>query len=164
MEAFIGLLALTISIYVFFAQRTAHKKKNTLEYLHRLVIDDKLIDASNGFRYKMFYLYCHDDLFIMKWREVLDIDSLAEGEQKKYQKNTDSKRDINLLLNYFDALAIGIKVGIYDFQTAKLSRNQQIIRTFRYSAFHINAIRKTLNNPNLFIQLEQLAKKLESDE
>lgn len=165
-ENIISVVALVLSIYVFFVQRKINKKQNTLEYLHRLIVDDKLSDANNDFKYKICSYYRIDSSFHennMEYFKELNIGSLSDNEFQKYQNNANNKRDINLLLDYFDALAIGTEVGIYDFQTAKLSKSKQIIHTFRCSELHINKTRDELDQPNLFVQLEKFVKKLESN-
>ena len=162
----ISIFGILLSIYVFIMQRTINKKQNTLEYLHRLVVDDKLVNVSNNFRDNIEYLpfkVIEND--INSGEDLIDF---LSGEVRRdeivREKIEPKNQEVILLLNYFDALAIGIKVGIYDFKTAKLSRKHHIIDIFRQSKNFIERLRKESGDLNKFILLEQLAKKLESDE
>lgn len=112
-----------------------------MDFLNRLETDDHLIDCAR------FLKKCHYD-------EETDLESIGSDVEK--YKSIQEK--IDPILNYFEALAIGIKIGIYEKKTACLFRKQQIIHTFDYSEKYIEVTRKEFDNDKLFVNLEWLAK------
>ncbi len=137
--AVISILAsITTSLYVFLKQHKRQRQVTTLEYLHTLLSDEKLLHANNHF---------------INNTSLKDYDnSSAECKQKKIE--------IRLVLNYFEQLSMGVKLGLYDIKIVKESRRSQIISVFSHSESYISHIRKSLDNPNLFKNLEWLVKKL----
>jgi hypothetical protein len=87
------------------------------------------------------------------------IELIASSSLEKYKELQD---EIDPILNYFESLAIGVEISIYDLETIRLSRKQQIINTFKYSKPYIDKIREKLRNNNLFVNLENLSKQLEN--
>ena len=139
-----GFFVIVISVVAIYSQRKTTKQKAAIEYLRLLSTDNRLIDASAVIK------KIHNN-------PKKSIETIATSTDDESQK---VKKEIVFLLNYFESLAIGIKVGIYDFKTVKLSRNKQIIHTFEYSKPYVYNIRKELNNQKLFLNLEKLVKKL----
>lgn len=137
-----GFLIIVISILAIYFQRKTTKQKASLDFLDRLSSDDHLIQSSKYLR----------DIYHDKNKSL---ELVATSDYDEYKKMQDK---IDPILNYFEALSIGIKIGIYDKRTACLFRRKQIIHTFEYSEPYIKNIRKTLDNNKLFENIEWLAK------
>ncbi|SFV87850.1 hypothetical protein MNB_SUP05-SYMBIONT-5-1023 [hydrothermal vent metagenome] len=142
-----GFLIIIISVVAIYMQRKTAKQKATIEYLRILSTDDRLKKAG-----KILRIYYNDN--------EKNIAIIASSDKKDIKE---IKLEVVFLLNYFESLAIGVKVGIYDFNTVRLSRKQQIIHTSKYSQSYFTEIRKKSGNPLLFENLEWLSNKLSSE-
>ncbi len=140
-----GFLIIVVSIIAIYMQRKTAKQKSAIEYLRLLSTDERLRKAGKILR----------DYHLDNEKSIAIIASSDKQEIKEI------KKDVVFLLNYFESLAVGAKIGIYDVQTIRLSRKQQIIHADQYSQPYVKEIRKQSGNPLLFENLEWLANKLE---
>jgi hypothetical protein len=139
-----GFSIIVVSIIAIHTQRKTAKQKFTMEYLQLLTFDENLKISAKFLR----------DCYLDNNKSV---ELIASSNKEEYKKQQDSLVPI---LNYFETLAIGVEIKIYDLNTIKLSRKQQVIHTFKQSEPYIKKIREKLKNDNLFINLENLSKKL----
>jgi len=131
-----GFFIIAVSIIAIRSQRKTARQKTSLEFLDKLASNQRLIDSA-----KFLRDYHLDE---NKSMELI----ATSGEHK------DSQDKIEPILNYFESVSIGVRIGIYDRRTICLSRKQQIIHTFEYSKPYIEQIRKQLHNRCLFENLE----------
>ncbi|SMM99150.1 hypothetical protein SPONL_404 [uncultured Candidatus Thioglobus sp.] len=141
-----GFLIIIVSIIAIYMQRKTAKQKAAIEYLRILSTDKQLKKAGKILR----------DYHFDNEKSIAVIASSNKEDIKEI------KVDVVLLLNYFESLAVGVKIGIYDLKTVCLSRKKQIIHTAQYSQPYITEIRKKSNNKLLFENLEWLSNKLNS--
>lgn len=154
------LIIIILIITAYYQQKTTKqtKQKATISYLQQLSTVDKFVIAIENFKTNLDY----SEGSISKLSDK-DLDIIVEEEKDIGTKTAylnHKKQEIVLLLNFFESLAIGESVGIYDLEIIKLSRKQQTIHTFELSKKYIYDLRKEFNNDNLFINLENLSKKL----
>ena len=140
-----GFLIIIVSIIAIYYHRKTERERLALDYLRELNSSERLISAQKTLK------FVHFD-------NSVSVELIATSNEQDY-KNL--KKDFVHLLNYFESLAIGCKIGIYDKKTIILSRNQQIINTYKYSLPYIIKTRENLKNKNIFANLEWLAKELE---
>lgn len=133
-----GFLIIAVSIIAIYSQRKTARQRVSLEFLDKLASNQRLIDSAK------FLRDYHED----KEKSIVLI---ATSNSKEYKKLQDK---IDPILNYFESLSIGVRIGIYDKRTMCLSRKKQIIHTFEYSKPYIEAIRGKLINRCLFENLE----------
>ncbi len=138
-----GFLIIIVSIVAIHYQRKTAKQKAALDFLDKLASDKKLINSSKFLR---DYHFDNDKSVAL----------IATSDIEKYKELQDK---IDPILNYFESLSIGVRMGIYDRLTVRLSRKQQIINVFAYSKPYIENIRDKLKNKRLFENLEWLADK-----
>jgi hypothetical protein len=131
-----GFFIIVVSIIAIHSHKKTAKQKASLEFLDKLASNNRLIESSIFLR----------DYHLDNDKSIVLI--ATSDEYKKLQEK------INPILNYFESLSIGVRIGIYDRRTMCLSRKQQIINTFDYSKPYINEIRKKCNNDCLFKNLE----------
>ncbi|WXU00411.1 MAG: hypothetical protein Ctma_1126 [Catillopecten margaritatus gill symbiont] len=134
-----GFLIILVSLVAIHSQRKTAKQKSALEFLDKLASNERLINSSKFLR----------DYHFDKDKSVVLI--ATSDDYKKHQDKIDP------ILNYFESLSTGVRIGIYDKRTMCLSRKQQIIHTFKYSKSYIEEIRKELKNDCLFKNLEWLS-------
>ncbi|SMN17659.1 hypothetical protein CRYPA_1453 [uncultured Candidatus Thioglobus sp.] len=139
-----GFVIIVVSIIAIYFQRKTTKQKAALDFLDKLATEQHLIDSAK------FLKECHID-------PETSVELIATS---KKQEHRSSQLKLNIILNYFESLSIGVRIGIYDKKTVCLSRNQQIIRTFEQAQPYIQYIRKDLSNDKIFENLEWLANKL----
>lgn len=140
-----GFLIIIVSIIAIYYHRKTERERLTINYLRELNSSERLISAQKTLK------FVHFD-------NSVSVELIATSNEQDY-KNL--KKDLVHLLNYFESLAIGCKIGIYDKKTIILSRNQQIINTYNYSLPYIIKIRDKLKNKNIFSNFEELAKNFE---
>ena len=140
-----GFLILFVSIITIYYHRKTAKERFTFECLRQLDTDIILINAQNL-------------LQTIHFDDRVSLELIATSEEIKHKK---LKQELRHLLNYFESLAIGCKIGIYDKRTIILSSNQQIINTYKYSLPYIKMLRKELKNRNIFVNLESFAQELQ---
>ena len=133
-----GFLIIIVSVIAIHYQRKTARQKASLEFLRILSTDTNLIEGSKALK------NCHENL-------DRSMENVATSNGSEYQE---IRQNIRPLLNYFEALSIGVRIGIYDKRTVSLSRKKQIIHTFTYSEPYIKNIRDKLKNDCLFENLE----------
>jgi hypothetical protein len=143
---FTGFFVIVVAIIAIWMQRKTAKEKNALEFLQELTNSETLQKGS-----KTLKKYHFD--------KNKSVELIATSDDKEIKKDAKEVRD---LLNYFETLAIGVRMGIYDKRTVLLSRKQQIIHTFKYSQSYIKSIREKLENKCLYENLEWFVKCIES--
>ncbi len=136
-----GFLIIAVSMIAIHSQRKTAKQKASLEFLDKLASNERLIMSSKSLRDYHF-------------DGNKSIELIATSDSDEYK---DLQDEINPILNYFESLSIGVRIGIYDRGTMCLSRKQQIIHTFSYSKPYIEAIRIKFSNDCLFKNLEWLS-------
>lgn len=136
-----GFLIIAVSMIAIHSQRKTAKQKASLEFLDKLASNERLIMSSKSLRDYHF-------------DGNKSIELIATSDADEYK---DLQDKINPILNYFESLSIGVRIGIYDRGTMCLSRKQQIIHTFSYSKPYIEAIRIKFSNDCLFKNLEWLS-------
>ena len=143
----VGFFIILVSITAIYFQRKTTKQKSALEFLDRLSTEQSLIDSAN------FLKDCHSN-------PEMSVELIATSKKEEH-KNKQVQLDV--ILNYFETLSIGVRIGIYDKKTVRLSRKQQIIHTFERSEVYIKKIRKDLKNDKIFENLEWLFEKFKSE-
>ncbi|MBE8190175.1 MAG: DUF4760 domain-containing protein [Candidatus Thioglobus sp.] len=133
-----GFLIIIVSVIAINSQRKTARQKASLEFLDKL--SSKLLIESAK--------------FLRDYHKKIAL--ITTSNTTKYKE---LQEKIEPILNYFESVSIGVRIGIYDRRTMFLSRKQQIIHTFYYSKPYIEEIRKRLDNNCLFENLEWLAKK-----
>jgi hypothetical protein len=73
----------------------------------------------------------------------------------------ENRSHIDQYLNYYESLARGVTLGIYDENVIMIARRRPIIYAFRGFEAYILETRRVENNPRVWRQLETLAKKWE---
>ncbi|SMN12195.1 hypothetical protein SPBRAN_408 [uncultured Candidatus Thioglobus sp.] len=136
-----GFLIITVSIIAIHYQRKTARQKASLEFLDKLSSNKRLINSAKFLR----------NYHLDNDKSIALIATSSSQEYKILQDKIDP------ILNYFESLSIGVRIGIYDKRTVSLSRKQQIINTFIYSKPYIKEIRGKLNNKCLFENLEWLS-------
>ena len=142
-----GFVIIVVSIIAIYSQRKTTKQKSALEFLDKLSTEKNLIDGAK------FLKECHSN-------PEMSIELIATS---KKQEHKDRQMQLDTILNYFESLSIGVRIGIYDNKTVQLSRRQQIIHTFTQAEPYIKNIRKDLNNDKIFENLEWLSNKLSGE-
>jgi hypothetical protein len=143
----VGFFIIVVSITAIYFQRKTTKQKSALEFLDRLSTEQSLIDSAN------FLKDCH-------LNPEMSVELIATSKKEEH-KNKQVQLDV--ILNYFETLSIGVRIGIYDKKTVRLARKQQIIHTFERSEVYIKKIRKDLKNDKIFENLEWLFEKFKSE-
>lgn len=77
-------------------------------------------------------------------------------------KGRDKAISISNLLNYYENIAVGVKNDIYDVFMIKESQKTMIIGIYEQAEPFIAKVRKTDNNPNLYIEFEAFIQILKS--
>lgn len=92
-----------------------------------------------------------------------DGDSETSVENYAYAKNrdTDQRKAIQTLLNFYEAVAVGIKNDIYDEQIVKDCQGTIIVGVWRFSEPFVKRLRSENRRDSLYEHLERLACKLE---
>ncbi|CAB5499076.1 DUF4760 domain-containing protein [Bathymodiolus thermophilus thioautotrophic gill symbiont] len=131
-----GFLIIAVSVVAIYSQRKTARQKASLEFLDKLSSNRRLIKSA-----KFLRDYHFDN--------NKSVTLIATSEEYK-----NLQEQIDPILNYFEPISIGVRIGIYDRCTMYLSRKQQIIHTFEYSKPYIEKIREQLKNHCLFENLE----------
>ena len=127
-------------------QRKTAKEKSALDFLEGFSSNKEL--QKGAFVLKEYH-----------FNQNKSVELIATSDDEKIKKDAAQIRE---LLNYFETLSIGVRMGIYDKRTVLLSRKQQIIHTFKYSKSYIDSIREKLDNKCLFDNLEWFVKCIET--
>jgi hypothetical protein len=64
---------------------------------------------------------------------------------------------LTYFLNYFEDLATGVNMGVFDFDVVNRVSGSRIMRSWEDYGNWVRAERATLQQPSLFIELERLA-------
>lgn len=139
-----GFVIITVSITAIYFQRKTTKQKSALDFLDRLSTEQNLRDSAK------FLKNCH-------LNPKISVELIATSQKE------DQRMRLNTLLNYFETLSIGVRIGIYDKKTVRLSRRQQIVHTFEQAEVYIKKIRDNLKNDKIFENLEWLSKKFKRE-
>jgi len=152
--------SLAIVVTVIYAalqfKRTAIIHEQNLEWSKRIETSKKLDD----------YNRLDSALFLNKKFKLIGRKHPLSVDVIKKVINEDSKVavHVNRLLNYYEALAIGIENNIYDEIFIKSTRRGAMIRTFISFEDYIKYDRKEGNKPLTYIKYEKLIKKWVDEE
>lgn len=141
-----GFFIVVVAITAVWMQRKTAKEKNALDYLQGFSSNNAL--QKSAFILKEYH-----------FNKNKSVELVATSDDEQIKKDAAQIRE---LLNYFETLSIGVRMGIYDKRTVLLSRKQQIIHTFKYSKSYIDSIRGKLDNKCLFDNLEWFVKCIET--
>lgn len=96
-----------------------------------------------------------------QWRSVLPDDrsekAIAAFLPDAGELTNDTNKTIAAYLNYFEAMATGIYLGIYDIETIDYLAGPRIIKLFDNYRPWIVARRSAFDEPTLFVEFELLA-------
>jgi hypothetical protein len=135
-----GFIAAVVALWGFQYQRASTRRRNTFEHIVRMEADRTFIDA----RRKLIEI-SKDPAGLAAWA--------AEDKE-----STIEAQSIRLVLNQFEIIAIGIQLGILDFETYKRWFQSTVVRFWAHSEGYIKGLRARTNSPALFYEFEELSK------
>jgi len=136
----VAVLAAAIAFYAAWDSREVARLRATLDYLSRSESDGDLIAANRTF------IECTKvDHGLVKWAEP-EHDS---GEQAQA---------IRLILNDFELVAIGIQLGIMDYELYKRWARSNVLFYWRKAHPFVARVRERLDRPMLWNEFEQMAR------
>ncbi|CAC9600300.1 hypothetical protein [uncultured Gammaproteobacteria bacterium] len=141
-----GFVIIMVSIFAIYFQRKTTKQKVVLKFLDKLSTEQSLINSAK------FSKNCH-------LNPEMSVELIATSKKTEHRKE---QIQLEVILNYFKSLSMGVRIGIYDKKIACLSQKQQIIHTFQQTKPYIKYIRKDLDNNKIFKNLEWLSNKLDA--
>ena len=88
---------------------------------------------------------------------------VADFEAKFKEVNHLQSR-LHTVLNYFEALARGVRQDIYDEKVIKNSFRGHMIRVYESFKYYIESRRRKLHNPKIWVELEELSESWRKEE
>jgi hypothetical protein len=133
-------LAAVVAVWGVISQRQIACRKTTIEYLARIESDDDFITAR-----LRFIKLAKASGGLAPWADA--------GKEQ-----TAEAQHINLILNNFELIAIGIQRGVLDFEFYKRWHKSTVARHWDHAAPFVMALRGRLQNPAIFCEFEELAR------
>lgn len=133
------------AITVILANRTIARKRATLDLILHIESDGDLIDARN----KMIDL-----------KKSTNRSGVYGTEDKR---DSDEAKAIRTTLNIDELVAVQIVEGVIDERVYRRWFNKAFIDDYKSMTGYIEAVREYKKNPNVFRELELLAKRWEDD-
>lgn len=139
------IVAVFVALYSIYKQRQTAKKDKTIALLMN-DLEDSFLEEGIRLLLKV-HLDPQDDVAIY-----------ANTENKSKEEAI----AISNLLNYYENISVGAKADIYDIEMIKKSQKTMIIGIYEQAKPFITKVRKTDNNPNLYIEFEDFIQILKS--
>jgi hypothetical protein len=134
-----GFLAILVAIWGVITQRVVARRHTTIDFIHKQQTDKDVIDAR-----KIFIEQARAPGGLAKWA-----DKSEEGKPES--------QAIQTVLNHYELIAIGIELGILDFEIYKRYNKTNTITFWHHGAPFIHAIRSRMSNDALYHEFEQMA-------
>jgi Domain of unknown function (DUF4760) len=137
---FVGILAALIAVWGVTTQRAIARRRATLDYISKGLGDRDLIEAHQK--------------FIELAKEPGGLAPWAEEDKEK----TDEAQKIRTVLNEFELIAIGVQLGIIDFELYVRWFRSGVIRYWRHAAPYVFSLRSRLENDAMYHEYEEMVR------
>lgn len=142
----IAVIAAAIAIWAILAQRSTAKAQASLDYLARGLYDKDIIAARAAFGRLS---KAHNDLSQFA-------DPIHDGGP--------DTTAIDLVLNDYELIAIGIQRGIIDCELFKMWNKTAVTFTWRHAKPYADAVRRRANRSAIFVEVERMAVAFENNQ
>jgi len=157
----VGLVAVWVAIRAIQTKRRTTREVASIDFINDLSSDEHLARGLELLREASHY---GKDLARLAKNEVSGFNVGFEQEYRypalKNKKNDDYQDYLAILrlLNYFENMAIGARIGILDTKTLRMSRRKQIIKTWRLLEGFVEELRNDGSeyNPCIYEHFEWL--------
>lgn len=136
-----ALVAAVIAIWGIFSQRAIAARQTTIAYIRDGERDHDMIKARQTFQ-----------------RLAREPDGLSRWGSEE-NKLSEEARDIRLVLNDYELIAIGIERGILDDKTYRRWFRSAVLKDWRQAAPYILAVRTRVNNDAIFHEFEEMVRR-----
>ena len=152
----VGLFAVGVAIISVWTNRRNAAETATINFINDLSTEKELARGQQILRLVRHNLYQLDRLIELAnpveqafQLTVTEMTNEADAVQDDFEA-------ILALLNYFENMAIGARIGILDMKTLRMSRRKQIINTWNLLEPFIMALREQDHNPCIYEHFEWL--------
>jgi len=135
-----GGAAALIAVWGVISQRNIARRQHTMEHMAETDNDKDMIDARR--------------LFIETAKQAGGLAIFAEEDQ---EHSTESEA-IRLVLNDFELTAVGIQMGVMDYEFYKRYNRGTVIRYWNHAAPYIYALRARVGSNLVFHEYEELVR------
>ena len=108
--------------------------------------------------------YHNIQLMVETISEHLDFQNRTEGItladiEAKFKETGTLQTRVHSVINYFEAMARGVRQGIYDEEVIKNAFQGHMNRVYESFRYYIESRRRNLHNPQIWIELEEISDK-----
>jgi len=139
-----GIIAATIAIWGVISQRALTRRRATMDLIFGILNDHDYIKARKR--------------FISLSKQTGGLLQYAQIDPPKIddEPDEDGKSSIDLILNNYELLAIGIQRGILDFRIIKLYMRAIVLAHWKVAASYVTELREVRENQRYYVEFETL--------
>lgn len=141
----VAIMGVGVAVWAIYTNRKIAKQKNTIDLIAKIRENESL----------------RNDI---EWLRTIDDDQSVSVEQfaKNMKDHREECRRLLSVLNLYEAIAVGIRDGIYDEGVVRNYGRTTMIHVYQKSKPFIIRLRKDTGNEQYFEHLQFIAKKFES--
>jgi hypothetical protein len=135
-----GGIAALVAIWGVISQRNIARRQHTMEHMAKTDNDNDMIDARR--------------MFIQMAKQATGLVSYADADKE----HTPESEAIRLVLNDFELTAVGIQMGVMDYEFYKRYNRGTVIRYWNHAAPYIYALRARVGSNLVFHEYEEMVR------